>query len=59
VGDDWAADVVGARGAGWRVAYLAGRPEDSPLPGSDRDEAVVPDLEIEALEDLEAALPRL
>ena len=26
VGDDWAADVVGAKRAGWRAAYLAARP---------------------------------
>jgi HAD superfamily hydrolase (TIGR01509 family) len=32
VGDDWAADVVGAARAGWRVAYVNRRPADSPLP---------------------------
>ena len=37
VGDDWAADVVGAKRAGWRPAYLTGRPRDSPLPASERD----------------------
>ena len=37
VGDDWAADIVGAKRAGWRAAYLASRPGDSPLPGSERD----------------------
>ena len=26
VGDDWAADVVGAKRAGWRAAWLASRP---------------------------------
>ncbi len=56
VGDDWAADVVGAKRAGWWAAYLHGRPEDSPLPSSDRDDAVVPDLEIVRLADVEAAL---
>ena len=30
VGDDWAADVVGAKRAGWRAAWLASRPADSP-----------------------------
>ncbi len=58
VGDDWAADVVGAKGAGWRAAYLTGRPDDSPLPGSERDGSVSPDLEIASLEDLEVALAR-
>jgi FMN phosphatase YigB (HAD superfamily) len=46
VGDDWAADVVGATAAGWRAAYIRHRPEDSPLPSSDRDASVVADLEI-------------
>src|SRR6185295_5700585 len=32
VGDDWAADVVGAKRAGWRAAWLRSRPADSPLP---------------------------
>ncbi len=36
VGDDWAADVVGAKRAGALAAYLAARPEASPLPRSDR-----------------------
>ncbi|HSG85466.1 MAG TPA: HAD family hydrolase [Candidatus Limnocylindrales bacterium] len=59
VGDDWAADVVGAKRAGWRAAYLSARPEDSPLPGSDRDATVVADLELAALEVLPAALTTL
>jgi len=58
VGDDWAADVLGARGAGWRVAYLRGQQEDTPLPTSQRgagihdDDEPAADLEIDALEDL-------
>jgi putative hydrolase of the HAD superfamily len=63
VGDDWAADVVGARRSGWRAAYLRARPVDSPLPASRRGEArddadgdVTPDLELDQLQDLEAAL---
>jgi FMN phosphatase YigB (HAD superfamily) len=59
VGDDWAADVVGAVRAGWRAGYLRGRPHDSPLPGSTRDTTVVADLEIARLGDLEDALRRL
>ena len=35
VGDDWAADVVGASQAGWRTAYLRGRQVDTPLPTSE------------------------
>lgn len=52
VGDDWAADVVGARRAGWRVAYVSRRPDDSPLPSSERDGTVSPDLEIEGIGEL-------
>ena len=52
VGDDWAADVVGAAKAGWRTAYLDARPADSPLPSSHRDGSVVPDLELAELADL-------
>ena len=56
VGDDWAADIVGAKKAGWRAAYLARGPVDSPLPSSDRDGRAIPDLEITKLEELEPAL---
>jgi FMN phosphatase YigB (HAD superfamily) len=61
VGDDWAADVVGGRQAGWRTAYVRNRQGDSPLPQSSRDEAaaggevadaIVPDLEIDELAEL-------
>jgi HAD superfamily hydrolase (TIGR01549 family) len=56
VGDDWAADVVGAKAVGWRAAYLDARPHDSPLPGSDRDGSVRPDLELGRLDELPNAL---
>lgn len=56
VGDDWAADVVGAAQAGWRTAYLDARPADSPLPSSRRDGSLVPDLELTKLADLGVAL---
>ena len=46
VGDDWAADVVGAAAAGWRTAWITSRPSDSPLPGSLPDGSVMPDLEL-------------
>ena len=52
VGDDWAADVVGAARAGWRVAFVNRRPEDSPLPSSQRDDSVVPDLEVASIAEL-------
>ena len=58
VGDDWAADVVGARAAGWRTAWLTTRPEESPLPASDRDGSPDPDLELASLDELEAHLAR-
>ncbi len=60
VGDDWDADVVGARRMGWRAAYVLGRPSDSPLPGSARGDAadpgLRPDLEIDDVFGLEAGL---
>jgi len=54
VGDDWAADVVGAHDAGWRVAYLRGHQTDTPLPTSARTGDVIPDLELDRLADLSA-----
>jgi HAD superfamily hydrolase (TIGR01509 family) len=59
VGDDWAADVVGAKRAGWLAAYVRCRPTDSPLPGSERDPTVAADLELDAIDELEEALGRL
>jgi HAD superfamily hydrolase (TIGR01509 family) len=56
VGDDWAADVVGAAAAGWRTAWLASRRDESPLPSSERDDSVEPDLELATLDELEARL---
>jgi FMN phosphatase YigB (HAD superfamily) len=52
VGDDWAADVAGAKAVGWRTAYLRGRPGDSPLPGSERGADVEADVELDALVEL-------
>ena len=60
VGDDWAADVVGAHRAGWRTAHLRGRQDDTPLPTSEpgddllSDASVVPDLVIDELAELDA-----
>ena len=59
VGDDWAADVVGAKRVGWRAALVASRPDDSPLPGSPRDDEVEVDLELATLDELEAGLELL
>jgi HAD superfamily hydrolase (TIGR01509 family) len=56
VGDDWAADVVGAAEAGWHTAWIANRPADTPLPTSVRDDRVRPDLELATLGDLESRL---
>jgi putative hydrolase of the HAD superfamily len=56
VGDDWAADVVGASRAGWHVAYLRDRQADTPLPTSTPGEDVTPDLVIDHLVDLEALI---
>lgn len=60
VGDDWEADVVGGRSAGWRTAYLLDRQADSPLPASvpGTGPAVWPDLVLTDLEDLEPLVAR-
>jgi HAD superfamily hydrolase (TIGR01509 family) len=58
VGDDWAADVIGASRAGWRVAYLRGRQTDTPLPSSSRDATAVPDIELDSLAELLPGLGR-
>ena len=54
VGDDWAADIIGAKQAGWRAAYLRAPKGASPLPESEPDDQVTPDLELASLEELEA-----
>ena len=56
VGDDWQADVVGAKRAGWLAAYLRDRQGDSPLPSSAPDDSVRADLVIDHLGDLIDAL---
>ncbi len=56
VGDDWAADVAGAASAGWRTAWVAQRPADTPLPTSERNDRVRPDLELASLDELEGRL---
>jgi FMN phosphatase YigB (HAD superfamily) len=58
VGDDWAADVVGAAAVGWRTAWLRARPDDSPLPSSDADGSVEPDVVLDRVTDLESVLSR-
>jgi hypothetical protein len=47
---------VGAIGAGWRAGWLRTRPDDSPLPSSERDSQTVPDLELDDLDDVRVAL---
>ena len=56
VGDDWNADVVGARGVGWHAAYLRRRHADSPLPSSERSEDVEADFEIDTIAELDRHL---
>jgi FMN phosphatase YigB (HAD superfamily) len=48
VGDDWAADIVGAARVGWRTAYLRNRQADTPLPTSEPGDGVAPDERVEA-----------
>lgn len=56
VGDDWTADIVGAKRAGARAAYLDARPESSPLPSSAPDDSVEPDFVIHDLLEIEDRL---
>jgi FMN phosphatase YigB (HAD superfamily) len=56
VGDDLGADVAGAHGVGWRAALVLRKPVDSPLPTAPPAPGERPDLEIETVLDLEAAL---
>ena len=56
VGDDWAADVVGASRARWHAAYLRDRQSDTPLPTSAPGAEVRPDLVIDDLVELEARI---
>lgn len=62
VGDDWAADVVGAKRAGWRAAYLRERQGDTPLPtsepgdGLEHGERVEADLVLDGLLELPDAV---
>jgi FMN phosphatase YigB (HAD superfamily) len=55
VGDDPGADVVGAQALGWRTALVRIKPEHSPLPMAPAV-AVVPDMQLDTVLDLEAAL---
>jgi FMN phosphatase YigB (HAD superfamily) len=58
LGDDWAADVVGAKRVGWRAGYLRDRQGGTPLPASKPDDSVAADLVVDSLEAFEAALDR-
>jgi len=53
VGDDWAADVVGATRAGWHAAYVRGQQADTPLPTSEPGVDATADLVVDRLADLE------
>jgi FMN phosphatase YigB (HAD superfamily) len=59
VGDDWAADVVGAATAGWRTAWVRDRPADSPLPSSEPSHDVRADLELGTVMELASRLAPL
>jgi putative hydrolase of the HAD superfamily len=58
VGDDWAADVVGASRAGWKTAYVRNRQGDTALPTSAPDDQVVPDLVIDELAEIGPRIDR-
>ena len=56
VGDDLGADVIGAHAVGWRAAWVRVKPEDSPLPVAADTAGAAPDLIVDDVLDLEAAL---
>jgi FMN phosphatase YigB (HAD superfamily) len=56
VGDDLGADVMGAQRAGWRAAWVRIKPEDSPLPTAPPAPDALPDLVVDSVLDLEAAI---
>ncbi|MGZ6266252.1 MAG: HAD family hydrolase [Candidatus Limnocylindrales bacterium] len=56
VGDDLGADVVGAQRVGWRAAWVRMKPEDSPLPTAPPAPGASPDLIVDSVMDLEAAI---
>lgn len=56
VGDDWAGDIVGASDAGWHTAWVPDRPDDSPLPSSERAAGLEPDLVLADLGELRGSL---
>lgn len=58
VGDDWAADVVGASRAGWKVAYVRNRQGDTPLPTSAPDDEVVADMVMDELAEIGPRIER-
>ena len=56
VGDDPGADIVGASALGWKTAWVRLKPEDSTLPVAPAAPDARPDLTIDSVLDLEAAL---
>jgi len=56
VGDDAGADVMGAQRVGWRAAWVRVKPEDSPLPTAPPAPDALPEIVIDSVLDLEAAV---
>jgi HAD superfamily hydrolase (TIGR01509 family) len=56
VGDDWMADVVGAKRSGWLACYLRDQPRDWPRQAVEGAADVEADLTIERLSQLETGL---
>ncbi len=56
VGDDLGADVQGAQQAGWLAAWVRMKPEDSPLPTAPPPPDASPDLVVDSVLDIEAAI---
>jgi FMN phosphatase YigB (HAD superfamily) len=56
VGDDWMADVVGAKRSGWLACFLRDQPQDWPRQAIDDAAGIAADLEIGQLDELEGSL---
>jgi putative hydrolase of the HAD superfamily len=59
VGDDWMADIVGAKRAGWLACYLQDQAQDWPRQAVADAAGIAADIEIRQLSELEPALERL
>jgi FMN phosphatase YigB (HAD superfamily) len=56
VGDDIGADVLGAQNLGWRTGWVRQKPADSPLPLAAPAPGIRPDITVDSVLEIEAAI---